>query len=189
MSYRPVPFRSFAGGLCQCGCGRATRIASRTRASEGIVKGEPKRFVLGHNARTSPVDYLVDEAACWVWQRSIAWSGYGMAWRDGKHVLAHRAYYEEWVGPIPDGYQLDHLCRNRACVNPEHLEVTTRRQNVRRGSNAKLTEAQVVEIRERAEGCPVRPASRGLAPEYGVTPACVRDVLRGKTWKDQWVPT
>jgi hypothetical protein len=55
---------------------------------------------------------------------------------DGKRVLryAHRVMYEHLVGPIPDGMQLDHLCRNRMCVNPDHLEPVTARENTRRAT-------------------------------------------------------
>ena len=48
-------------------------------------------------------------------------------------VMAHRFAYEEYVGPIPDGLQIDHLCRNKWCVNPEHLEPVTCRENALRG--------------------------------------------------------
>lgn len=48
-------------------------------------------------------------------------------------IYAHRLSYELFVGPIPDGYELDHLCRNRGCVNPAHLEAVTHRVNVLRG--------------------------------------------------------
>jgi hypothetical protein len=74
-------------------------------------------------------DYIVDESGCWIWQRYINRHGYGRLARGGKRgtprQLAHRWYYERLVGPIPDGLELDHLCRNRACVNPDHLEPVT----------------------------------------------------------------
>ena len=52
-------------------------------------------------------------------------------------VLAHRVYYERHVGPVPEGLELDHLCRNPGCVNPEHLEPVTHAENIRRGYQAK----------------------------------------------------
>lgn len=55
------------------------------------------------------------------------------AWH-GKDVLVHRKVYELLVGPIPDGMTIDHLCRNRKCCNPDHLEVVTMRENVLRGT-------------------------------------------------------
>lgn len=72
---------------------------------------------------------------CWMWQgaRTV---GYGMMWGGadvGRSLLAHRVSYEMHIGPIPDGMQLDHLCRNPGCVNPNHLEPVTGAENVRRG--------------------------------------------------------
>jgi hypothetical protein len=74
---------------------------------------------------------------CWEWQRSCRTSGYGQysTWKDGKRVknwLAHRYAYEQVVGPIPEGLEIDHLCRNRRCVNPDHLEPVTRSVNQQR---------------------------------------------------------
>lgn len=70
---------------------------------------------------------------CWEWTaRRSPETGYGQAWANGTQRLAHRAVYELMVGPIPDGLQLDHLCRNRACVNPDHLEPVTSTESNRR---------------------------------------------------------
>jgi hypothetical protein len=79
---------------------------------------------------------------CWEWQGSIQSAGYGKFQQDGLTILAHRASYEAHVGPIPDGLQLDHLCRNRRCVNPSHLEPVTLRENVLRGEGPSAMQAR-----------------------------------------------
>jgi hypothetical protein len=74
----------------------------------------------------------VDPSGCWLWQRSTNRDGYARAGINGRVLSIHRLTYEMVVGPIPDGLQLDHLCRVRNCVNPEHLEPVTPLVNVMR---------------------------------------------------------
>ncbi len=76
--------------------------------------------------------YPVPFSGCWLWNGQLNGNRYGMAHYDGKHQVAHRAVYEDLVGPIGEGLQLDHLCRVTACVNPDHLEPVTRHENVLR---------------------------------------------------------
>lgn len=80
---------------------------------------------------------------CWLWTASLGTWGYGQLNVDDMMRPAHRVIYELLVGPIPDGLDLDHLCRNRRCVNPEHLEPVDRRTNLLRGSTQTARNAAV----------------------------------------------
>ena len=78
---------------------------------------------------------------CHVWTAADNGAGYGVLKLNGRMVLAHRLAYELLVGPIPTGLQIDHLCRNRRCVNVEHLEPVTHRENALRGVGASARNA------------------------------------------------
>lgn len=74
---------------------------------------------------------------CWIWLgvRASQGQGYGRRTINGTKVYVHRWAYERFVGPIPDGLTIDHLCRNSLCCNPDHLEVVTGRENTLRSEN------------------------------------------------------
>lgn len=79
---------------------------------------------------------------CWNWKGTITWEGYGHFFLHGKEVRAHRFAYELFKGDIPNDLTIDHLCRNRSCVNPNHLEAVSHKENVLRGIGITAINAQ-----------------------------------------------
>jgi hypothetical protein len=130
--------------------------------------------------------------ACIEWQGPVSPNGYGKVWADGRHVSAHR---HSWTldrdnPPIPDAMQVLHRCDNRRCVLGEHLFLGTHDDNMRdmaakgraaaageRNGNARLTDAQVAEIRRRYVR---RVNGAELAAEFGVSLATVMNVMAGR---------
>lgn len=77
---------------------------------------------------------LLPAGECWPWQGNRKPSGYGRVYiGHSKYALAHRVAYELANGPIPADLTIDHLCRNRSCVNPAHMEAVSRAENTMRG--------------------------------------------------------
>ena len=127
---------------------------------------------------------------CWVWTAART-NGYGVAHVSGKSRRAHRVAYGDAYGPIPEGLVIDHLCENKACVRPSHLEAVTQGENVRRAEksrsplsedeaqriksqNAYLTTAHVAAIL----GVSVQTVSRWVAEEK-LKPALKAPGIRG----------
>lgn len=79
----------------------------------------------------------VTDSGCWEWRGMVNRNGYGRVWLDGRRHMVHRIMYTLLKEEIPEGLVLDHLCRNRLCCNPDHLEAVTVRENTLRGE-AKL---------------------------------------------------
>lgn len=117
----------------------------RTHFGKGMCRPHYRRFMkYGDPVAPAPsqrtntyerwLSYVEKTDTCWLWRGSM-WesTGYGRFWVDDKTVLVHRWSYEHHVGPIPKGKHLDHLCRVRNCVRPDHLEPVTARENLLRG--------------------------------------------------------
>jgi hypothetical protein len=115
---------------------------------------------------------------CWEWQGEKPNSeGYvRISMGSDRREFVHRLMYRLFVGPIPWSKQVDHLCRNRACMNPSHLELVSNAENTQRGRHAKLSADDVRAIRA-AEG-----TCREIGALYGINGAHVSQIKRRKIW-------
>jgi len=177
---RPNP-----SGFCLCGCGKKTDIAKWSHARSGWIKGQPKRFYAGHNTTQNRTDifqrYEVGDNGCWNWIGRLTPFGYAPQSKiGGKAKQIHRLFYEKWKGPIPDGLVTDHLCRNRRCVNPEHLEAVTVAENNRRGNSTKISEVEIDDILMFKK---IGKSNAEIGRLYGFTRQGIRAIINRKKLK------
>lgn len=99
------------------------------------VDVEPRRSISAFPANMNSRLLVTD--GCWHWQGAVTSSGYGSVSHEGRIWSTHRLAYELLVGLIPEGLQIDHLCLNKLCCNPAHLEPVTAQENRRRQYEAR----------------------------------------------------
>lgn len=139
-------------------------------------------FKCGKDLNNFNKKYVLNkETGCWDWIASKNQDGYGQFKLNSKMLKAHRVSYHNFKGPIPEGLQLDHLCSNRSCINPDHLEPVTQAVNNRRGDLAKLTQAQVDEIRLKYSTGNY--SQTVLGEEYRVSRPLIGNIVRNEIWK------
>lgn len=119
--------------LCSVdGCDRADRQMRQGYCTKHYQRnkkhGSPLVRLIHENFEDRFWSKVEKTESCWNWTGAKT-SGHGVVKRDGVQGGAHRASYEMKNGPIPEGMAIDHICRNRACVNPDHLRIATQKQN------------------------------------------------------------
>lgn len=127
--------------ICGCGCGIPTaRYAGRSGFARFIRGHQNRVWRRRENAKRTlvqrwceNVSLPADADECWPWKGHIDDQGYGRLKFRGRSLKGHQVAVELFIGPIPMGFEPDHVCRNRACANPEHLEVVPKRENILRG--------------------------------------------------------
>ena len=159
-----------------CGCGLAAPVSSRTNHSKNWVKGKSRAFVRHHHC-ARPWHWVETETGfsspCWLVEgKKVDPTGY---------VKWHARFLHVWVwedahGKVPEGLEIDHLCGRRTCVRPDHLEVITHAENVRRGRAAKLNPRLAEQIRQETG------TLREIAEKYGLHHTTVMDVRSGLSW-------
>lgn len=110
-------------------CVNPDHLVIRKAQKKILRKEDPLTLFMSHVKKL--------DNGCWEWTAAKSSGGYGIFRRNNENRPAHRWIYEYYNGAIPAGLECDHLCRNRACVNPDHIEPVTKLENVRRGESGK----------------------------------------------------
>ena len=178
-------------GYCKCGCGGKTTISKINRYDRGVFQGQPTNRLRGHaksNNFIAEDRYESKEMGystpCWIWKECINSAGYGRisrrfkSTRKFKSTLAHVAMYEQIIGPVPTGMELDHLCRIPRCVNPHHLDPVSHAINMRRGKNTKLTLDKAKQIRSLIHEM----TYNSLAEMFEVSDSTIWAIVTNRRW-------
>lgn len=159
--------------VCACGCGETPKTPGATWCA-GHKRGRRNKtgFVW-----IEGLHYEVKDSGCWEWLMGTV-SGYG--WNGG---MAHRRGYESLYGKLPRNLECHHVCRNRLCVNPDHLEVINASEHRRqhKHGDSHLTPADIVAMREAAWA---GETYEDIAPRYGIHAVQVGRICAGKQWKN-----
>lgn len=194
-------------GFCQCGCGQRTNIARCDDLRYGTVRGEPLRYINGHNKR-SPLtaeerfwSYVDRGGECWEWQAYRDKDGYG---RFTVRELfpspkgAHQLAYILTKGPIPEGMNVCHSCDNPPCCNPDHLFLGTTLVNVRDKIAKGRIVVGVLPLGEDRPGATLRNdqareiralyaaggiTQKQIARQFGTSRSTVAEIVQGKRWR------
>jgi hypothetical protein len=118
------------------------------------------------------------EGDCWLWTGS-QWHGYGQIRISRKWRKAYRVSYEEFIGPVPAGLELDHVCRRPECINPAHLEPVTHRENILRGSAPAALQARKTHC---VNGHPLSGENLRLEGRHRRCRICA--IERARRWRD-----
>lgn len=176
--------------ICQCGCGSAIELQMHH------IRHGVSRFLPGHRNGTPETrlrkKIFIDHAGCWIWTGSRYTNGYGKISVHGRAMPVHRFSYMVHHGSLSPELVVCHKCDKPLCVNPNCLFQGTYKDNSEdmvgksrqawgeKSGNAKMSEKEVAEIRNRYASGGV--SIRQLAEEYGMSQSATRNLIRGERW-------